>query len=108
MQNAGSGCLSRWELLLIISLLFLHKERALAMIHQGTLRYFPKKILSALRACGFFPGNSLLHHRQISRDRLEKKEKKLGGLRSVDGAGSGCPRRECCCTPLPGGVPRAG
>jgi len=49
----------------------------------------------------------LLHHRQISRDRLEKKEKKLGGLRSVDGAGSGCPRRECCCTPLPGGDPRA-
>ena len=52
------------------------------LIHQGTLRYFSKKNPERpFRSCGFFLKNSLMHQHLISRDCLEKKEKKLGGLR---------------------------
>lgn len=62
----------------VFSLLFLHKGRDSVLIHQGPFHYFSKKILSALQACGFFLRNSLLHHRQISGDSLEKKRKNGG------------------------------
>ena len=49
------------------------------LIHQGTLRYFSKKNPERpFRSCGFFLRNSLLHQHLISKDCLEKKEKKWG------------------------------
>ena len=63
----------------LFSILFPHEERYQVLIHQGTLRYFPKKNPERpCRACGFFPGNSLLHHHLISKDCLEKKRKNGG------------------------------
>ena len=63
----------------LFSLVFPHEERYKPLIHQGTLRYFPKKNPERpCRACGFFTKNSLLHHPLISRNCLEKKRKNGG------------------------------